>query len=437
MLFAVVFACAAGWGIIALQARAAHAKQAQVTVSALAVDLQGPERLLLEPAGIPTHVPNFNAEQFQKENFANLLELRRSTGDHQQIDAVTRAMHAMTFAENATAARGPAAVDARSAAGIVHVVDSAVALLVRRETQRSHLSAKLAQDGTIAIALLGALLVIALLRNFDRLRRRDALVYNSELERQELARQTLERASAEKSEFLSRVSHELRTPLSAVLGFSQLLELDSLTETQRESVEQILLGGRHLVQMIDEILDISRIESGSVELSLECVDVAPLLTEAVALCEPLAAEHSLELRAAIEGEQLYARADAPRVKQVLLHLLSNAIKYNRPDGSIVVQASQQRSGEVTIEVIDSGLGMTNEQLARLFSPFERLESAARGIAGTGLGLTLSKTLIEAMGGEITVRSKPASGTTFTITLPPPSASEWASAPAGPAALVAA
>ena len=233
----------------------------------------------------------------------------------------------------------------------------------------------------------------------------------------EAARADAERANAAKSEFLSRMSHELRTPLNAVLGFGQLLEFEELTEAQRASVEQILRGGRHLLGLINEVLDISRIETGNLSLSLEPVALEHVIEETLELVRPIADDAHLRLpRGPMPDWQVWVRADQQRLRQVLLNLLSNAVKYNEPGGSISIRCSELRGRQVRISVTDTGRGIAEEDVDKLFSPFERLGADETEIQGTGLGLTLSKRLVEAMHGTIGVDSVPGVGSTFWIQL---------------------
>jgi signal transduction histidine kinase len=211
---------------------------------------------------------------------------------------------------------------------------------------------------------------------------------------------------------LSRASHELRTPLQAILGFGQLLALDSLNESQRHSVEQIIAGGRHLLALIEDLLDLS----GVGELSTDLVDVGEEIAHAVALCRPLVAERSLTMELELPEEPTRTRADRRRLKQILLNLISNAIKYNRPGGTLTIRATAENR-DVRIDVIDTGGGMTAAELDRVFVPFERLGAARRGIEGNGLGLAVSKMLTEAMDGTIEATSTPGHGSMFTVTLP--------------------
>ncbi len=237
-------------------------------------------------------------------------------------------------------------------------------------------------------------------------------------EQAERAREEAERANSAKSEFLSRMSHELRTPLNAVLGFGQLLEMDGLDPEQMESVHQILKGGRHLLDLINEVLDISRIETGRLALSPEPVQLYETLSGAVELVQPLARERGIRIKTdELEEGDRYVLADRQRLRQVLLNLLSNAVKYNRQDGRVTVHTKEVGGDGVRISVIDEGTGIPLEKMDRLFTPFDRLGVEATGVEGTGLGLALSKLLVEAMGGRMDVQSAYGEGSTFSVQLP--------------------
>jgi signal transduction histidine kinase/ActR/RegA family two-component response regulator len=225
-----------------------------------------------------------------------------------------------------------------------------------------------------------------------------------------------EHANRAKTEFLSRMSHELRTPLNAILGFSQLLEMDDLNDDQRENVGYIRKGGQHLLELINEVLDISRIESGQMTISSEPVGLVEVLDDAIALVRPLAATRSITIRGAHAPCATHVMADRQRLKQILLNLLSNAIKYNRDGGSVQVRCARAGSGRLRIDVTDTGYGIAPELLGRLFRPFDRLGAEWSSVEGTGMGLTLSKGLAEAMGGSISVESRLDVGTTFSIEL---------------------
>jgi PAS domain S-box-containing protein len=246
-----------------------------------------------------------------------------------------------------------------------------------------------------------------------------------------IARREAERANRAKSDFLSRMSHDLRTPLNAVLGFAQLLEMDNLTADQRESVAQILEAGRHLLDLLNEVLDISRIESGNLSLSPEPVSVAEIVDQVVKLMRPLGKPGHIDVRALPSATRVrYVRADRQRLNQILLNLMSNAIKYNRRGGTVTVSCDDAADGRVRIAVTDNGVGIRPEKLALLFTPFERLGADQTGIEGTGLGLALSRGLAEAMGGKIGVSSEVDRGSTFWVELAAATEAAPVSAPAG-------
>lgn len=229
------------------------------------------------------------------------------------------------------------------------------------------------------------------------------------------ARHAAERANQAKSDFLSRMSHELRTPLNAIMGFAQVLQLDPLAEEQMDGVKHILRGGRHLLSLINEVLDVARIEAGALSLSPEAVDVADIVQHAVDLIRPLALQRDLT----IEVEPLpnvHVTADRQRLNQILLNLLSNAVKYNREHGTVRV-SFRTSGGRVRIIVADTGAGIPPEKIELLFRPFERLGAEQSGVEGTGLGLALAKGLAEVMKGSLTVESVIDEGSTFTVELP--------------------
>lgn len=231
------------------------------------------------------------------------------------------------------------------------------------------------------------------------------------------SRDEAERANMAKSEFLSRMSHELRTPLNAILGFAQLLEMDDLNADQRENVHHIVRGGNHLLDLINEVLDISRVETGRLSISIEPVPLVTLIEETVALVRPLASAEGISVSSVVPDDldSAHVMADRQRLKQVLLNLLANGIKYNRPKGKVglVLVESGDR---LHVEIRDTGPGIDEDQLEHLFTPFERLGAETTSVEGTGLGLALSKGLAEAMRAEIRVSSEVGVGTTFCVDL---------------------
>jgi len=234
-----------------------------------------------------------------------------------------------------------------------------------------------------------------------------------------IAVEAAEQASKAKSDFLSRMSHELRTPLNSVLGFSQLLEMDDLSGQHGEAVAHIMRAGRHLLNLIDEVLDIARIESGNLDLLLEPVAIRQVLGDAIDLARPLAQRREIAVVADLEPcpDTFHVLADRQRLLQVMLNLLSNAVKYNRAGGRVGVSVEPVLPGLVRIAVTDTGSGIRTEDIDRVFEPFDRLGVESSGIEGTGVGLTLSKYLVERMGGTIEVQSQFGEGTTFTVQLP--------------------
>jgi signal transduction histidine kinase/CheY-like chemotaxis protein len=251
-----------------------------------------------------------------------------------------------------------------------------------------------------------------------------------------------EAASRAKSEFLARMSHELRTPLNSISGFSQLLQMDDLAPRQAENVEFVLKGAKHLLALVNDVLDLSRVEAGQMKVSPEPVALAQAVRDAVTLVVPVAAANQVTLQidsgGLADGQHVYA--DAQRLKQVLLNLLSNAIKYNRPGGLVEVTFARGDPGRVRTCIADTGIGIAADHMAHLFEPFERLGADQRAIEGTGLGLALSKGLIEAMGGTIEAVSATGEGSTFVVELAgiqPPAGEEPAGHQPQPGAAISA
>ncbi|PZR74101.1 MAG: hybrid sensor histidine kinase/response regulator [Chthoniobacterales bacterium] len=232
------------------------------------------------------------------------------------------------------------------------------------------------------------------------------------------AKEEADRANHAKSDFLSRMSHELRTPLNSILGFGQLLDRQTHTETQRPRIRYILSAGRHLLNLINEVLDISRIESGNLQLSLEPVCLEEAIGEAIDLMRPLAAEREIMLSAGCPLQAMtYVLADRQRFKQVLINLLSNAVKYTATQGNVTVSFTDSGNGIIRFIVRDTGAGIPTEKLSRLFTPFDRLGAEQSTVEGTGLGLALCQRLVEAMHGSIGVESALGNGSAFWVELP--------------------
>lgn len=236
-----------------------------------------------------------------------------------------------------------------------------------------------------------------------------------------IAKQEAERASNAKSDFLSRMSHELRTPMNAILGFSQILEMDDehpLNEIQLDQVHEISKAGHHLLELINEVLDLAKVESGRIELSVEPVPYSEVLDECLSLAKPLAARRQISIyHNASQASKFCVRADRIRIKQVILNLLSNAIKYNKDLGTITLELMLVDAEWVRLRITDTGAGIPPGQMQDLFQPFNRLGAEQSETEGTGIGLALSKRLIEMQKGTIGVESIPGNGSCFWIDLP--------------------
>ncbi|OGA81234.1 MAG: hypothetical protein A2711_10665 [Burkholderiales bacterium RIFCSPHIGHO2_01_FULL_63_240] len=275
-------------------------------------------------------------------------------------------------------------------------------------------------DGQVVWAAIN----VVLLREEDGQPRELVAVIEDISERQRMqeamsSARAAERASKAKTEFLSRMSHELRTPLNAMLGFAQLLRVDPrhpLHDDQRTKVAHIERAGAHLLAMLTDVLDLSRIEAGSLPMSIEPLAVNDVIEAALAMTSTQATDASVQLLATPPEAGLRVRADQLRLRQVLVNLLSNAIKYNRRSGQVLVEALGL-DDEVVISVSDTGRGMDAQQLAHLFEPFNRLGAERTPVEGTGIGLVIVKRLVELMQGRIEVSSQPGEGTRFRVWLP--------------------
>jgi PAS domain S-box-containing protein len=323
--------------------------------------------------------------------------------------------------------REPQALLGRSVADFVGADDAAVIRRLRRtldQGEAEHVADTVNLQSAAGEPIVARVSATALRDPQGRMVRMVGVVEDiTERLRLEASEQALARAEAAnraKSEFLSRMSHELRTPLNAMIGFAQLLGLDrepALATHQQEWTQQIQRAGWHLLELINETLDLARIESGAVLLATTALEVAPLVAASQAMVAGSAGQRRVAIEVAVEPAGLAVLADPTRLRQVLTNLLSNAVKYNREGGSVRVSAHPMGPSLVAIEVRDTGLGMTDQQMAALFQPYNRLGREQTVIEGTGIGLVISRRLTELMGGTLEVSSTAGAGSTFRLTLP--------------------
>lgn len=257
-------------------------------------------------------------------------------------------------------------------------------------------------------------LIYAAARDVTERKKAEEEIWNAKVE--------AEKANQAKSEFLSRMSHELRTPMNSILGFAQLLNMGVLDPRHKKGVDHIMRSGKHLLKLINEVLEISRIEAGRLSLSLEPVSLNNLIGELIDFVSNHAREKQVEIIFYVPSDEVFVKADKQKLKQVLLNLLNNAIKYNREKGFIevglaITEKNEQSIKQVMISVCDTGFGITEENISKLFNPFERVGADKTGIEGSGLGLAVSKKLTEAMGGKIGVESEFQKGSTFWVEFP--------------------
>ncbi len=235
------------------------------------------------------------------------------------------------------------------------------------------------------------------------------------------AKEDAENANKTKSNFISQMSHELRTPLNAILGFGQLMKFDAkqpLSSYHQDRLDSILKSGNHLLTLINELLDLAKIESGEMVMSIEPININDLTEEIFGMMNPIAKDQGIRLIDTSRNQKpTFINADEGRLRQVLLNLISNAIKYNRENGEVVLSYEEQLNGRLRIEIMDTGFGIPKEKHDRLFQPFDRLGVDEYKTEGTGIGLTITKNLVELMNGEIGFESTLGKGTCFFIELP--------------------
>ncbi len=279
----------------------------------------------------------------------------------------------------------------------------------------AHWERAITAAGYLSLALFMSLIGIS----FENGRRRSLKKLHQALDALSAAKEEAERANKAKSDFLSRMSHELRTPLNAILGFGEFLQAQETHEVSRDCLGHIVKAGSHLLGLINEVLDISRIESGNIPLHLESVQVGRIVDETLDLIRGAAGDRHLRLGwSRTPDADRCVLADARRLKQVLLNLLSNAVKYNVEGGEVNVVCAALPDGRISLEVADTGPGIPADKIGRIFVPFDRLGAESGDVQGTGLGLALSKCLVEALKGTIEVTSQAGAGTRFRVLLLP-------------------
>jgi len=238
------------------------------------------------------------------------------------------------------------------------------------------------------------------------------------LQKTKLATHTAEEANKAKSQFLSSMSHELRTPMNVILGFSELIELDETDNEKKENIKQVIIAGKHLLELINEVLDLSKIESGNIEFIIENHSLNKIIKNSIAMIKPLADKNNIQVKNLTSAlPNVTIATDDMRFKQILLNILTNAIKYNSKNGIVKIDYSLKNKKLLILSITDTGKGLSPEQQSNLFKPFERFGKEYTRIEGTGLGLAISKELLELMGGKMGVESNPGKGSRFWLEIP--------------------
>ena len=236
-----------------------------------------------------------------------------------------------------------------------------------------------------------------------------------------IAKESAEKANQAKTDFLTHISHELRTPMNAILGFTELVSMDSinpLPNYQKEKLNQVTASGKHLLKLINEMLDLSTVESGNLKITIKIIDIIPIVDEVISTCQSLAEQNEITIAHEIFTEdKFFVQADENRLKQVVLNLVSNAIKYNKPNGKVFISYAKQKKPQIRLVIKDSGYGIPENDQDKVFKPFQRFHTNNANIEGTGIGLSISKQLVELMSGSIGFESTQDKGSHFYIDLP--------------------
>lgn len=344
------------------------------------------------------------------------------TGEFIQVNAALAKLLGTTTEELKSQAHASLAVDAdreHETRRLSELMGSTVGV-VQLERQYCRLDGGEPVPTLVSVSLMreGDQPICHLYQVHDLTEQRRAARHLAELAEERMRRESIEMASKAKSEFLSRASHEMRTPLNAVIGFAQLLEFQQGGDPEKATAyaKHIKTAGEHLLHLVTDVLDLNSAAQGTLKMTPKSVNIMGAVNEAVHLLEPLSTSHGIDVRTS-GAPGLTTFVDPTRLRQVLLNLGSNAIKYNRQGGEVRFQASHSSDGRMLLIIEDTGIGMTREQMERLYQPFDRLGQERTKIPGVGLGLVIAKGLVGEMGGDLEITSQPRKGTVVTIHLP--------------------